>query len=369
MRLLTVGSLPPEWGGPERGGVATFHASLLSGLLERVDVEVVGTLPPSPLDREVPMPVFARPADIGRAAFYGDLLERLRPDAVVMNHVANTFGVTHARLRSPPPALGVVHSWHNVTFRAGEERRHAMGLTEEAMSGLSGVVVPSQHGVAEGHRLGFRYPAVVEAIHNPLQPLYMDKSIDVAGGERHGVVFLGGLIPRKDPGALVEAAALLPGTSVVLAGKGELEEPLLALIDRLGLDDRVRLAELPRGDDHLPRVRDLLLGAELLCLPSRSESFGLAFIEALSCGTPIVGFGPAVREIRDAVGIEVGEPLDTESPEEIAAAIERVGAAAWDRGLLRRAAISAFGLPRIIDRYVRLLQRVTRPTLEGSRLR
>lgn len=359
MRLLTVGSLPPEWGGPARGGVATFHASLLTGLRQgHPEVEIVGVLPPTPLEREVPVPVFVQPDGTSRASFYAELLERLRPDAVLMNHIANAVGVTHARLSPPIPALGVVHSWHNVTFRSGEARQRAREMTAEAIGGMAALAVPSRHGIAEGRRLGFRYPAIVEPMHNPLQPLYMADEVDVSAGERRDVVYLGGLIPRKDPAALVEAAALLPGVGVSFAGEGELEADLRASIDRLALGDRVRLVDLPPGEGHLTGVRDLLLRARLLCLPSRSESFGLVFIEALACGTPVVGFGPAIREIRDEMGIAIGEPLESGAPEEVAGAIERVLSADWDRGELRRATLATFGLPRVAERYVELLGRV-----------
>jgi glycosyltransferase involved in cell wall biosynthesis len=365
MRVLTVGSLPPEWGGPVRGGVATFHAALLTGLLDREDVEVVGVLPPAALNREIAPPVFVRPTDVGRAAFYEELLERLRPDVVLMNHIANTVGVTHARLLSPPPVVGVVHSWHNVTFRSGEERAQAMALTAEALTGMAAVVVPSAHALAEGRELGFSYPTLIEAIPSPL-PSHLAEDVDVSQGERHGVIYIGSLIARKSPAALVQAAACLPATHFLLVGEGELKPDLRILIERLALIDRVELAGALSGPDHLRRVRELLLGASVLCLPSSSESFGLVLIEALACGTPVVGFGPAVREIRDAMGIEIGEPLDTGAPEEIAAAIERVAAVRWDRELLRRAALDTFGLSRIVDRYVRLLRRVApEPALEG----
>jgi glycosyltransferase involved in cell wall biosynthesis len=358
VRLLTVGSLPPEWGGPVRGGVATFHASLLAGLLEQPEVEVVGVLPPTPLDREIPVPAFVQPEGTNRASFYEDLLERLQPDVVLMNHIANTVGVTHARLSPSAPALGVAHSWHNVTFRSGEERERAISLTEEALTGMTALVVPSRHGIAEGRRLGFCYPAIVEPIHNPLQPFYMADDIDVSVGERRDVVYLGGLIPRKEPAALVEAAALLPDVDVALAGEGELEATLRASIDRLAVGGRVRLVDLPSGEGHLSYLRDMLLRARLLCLPSRSESFGLVFIEALACGTPVVGFGPTVREIREEMGVEIGEPLERGDPEEVAGAIERVLATGWDHRELRRAAIEAFGLPRVTRRYLELLSRV-----------
>lgn len=360
MRLLTIGSLPPEWGGPVRGGAATFHAALLTELLKRDgEVEIVGVLPPGPPDREIPVPAYARPQGVSRARFYEELLERLRPDAVLMNHFAHTIGVTHARLGSPVPAVGVAQSWHQVTFRSGPEREHAAELTREALAGLGAMVAVSHHTLEEGRRLGFEMPPFATTIHNPVPPLYMGDDLDVMAPERHGVLYLGSLIPRKEPAALVEAAAALPGLDVSLVGEGELEADLRALIDDLGLGHRVRLAALPPGADHLRHVRELLLRSRLMCLPSRSEGLPLAFVEALACGTPIVGFGPAVREIRDELGIDVGEPLDTGAPEEIAAALERVRTRSWDRAELRRATLAHFGLDRVADRYVDLLSRAS----------
>lgn len=366
MRLLTVGSLPPEWGGPVRGGAATFHAALLEELLrDGRGVEIVGVIPPGPLDREIPVPAFVRPEGTQRAAFYEQVLEWARPDVVLMNHIAHTIGATHARLGSPVPAVGVIQSWHNITFRAGEERERALGLTQEALGGLAAMVAVSAHTMEEGRGLGFRYPAFAATIHNPVPTPYMEDGIDVGAAERHGVLYLGSLIPRKAPGALVEAAALLPGLPVALAGQGELEGELRERIAALGVAGRVGLAEPPPGGGHLEWVRRALMSSEAMCLPSRSEGLPLAFVESLACGTPVVGFGPAVREIADAVGLDVGEPLDSGAPEEIAGALERVRAARWDRRELRRATLVAFGLDRIVDRYGELFSRVLAPVTSG----
>lgn len=364
MRLLTVGSLPPEWGGPVRGGAATFHAALLDCLLERGGVDLAGTVPPGELSRELPIPAWVRPEGVGRARFYEELLERLRPDAVLMNHIAHTIGVTHARLGSSVPALGVIQSWHNVSFRAGEERRRALETTQEALDGLAAMVAVSHHTLEEGRELGLRYPARVETIHNPVPPPYMDGGLDaeIDAHERRGVLCLGSLTTRKQPGRLVEAAALQPDLAVLFVGDGELEGELRGRIAALGLADRVRLAEPPPDDGHVEWIRTSLLRSQTMCLPSRSEGLPLAFLEALACGTPIVGFGPAVREIRDAVGVEVGEPLASDAPEEIAGALEKVAAADWDRGELRGATLGAFGLDRTVDRYLELLSRIASPS-------
>jgi glycosyltransferase involved in cell wall biosynthesis len=359
VRLLTIGSLPPEWGGPARGGVATFHASLLEGLRGAGgDIEIAGVAPPAPLEAPAPVPVFERPAEVSIESFYSDLLERVAPDVVLMNHVANTIGVTHAGLASAPPAVGVVHSWHNVTLASPERAVRQREVTQAALGGLAAMAVGSQHCLVEGRSLGLRYPPVAEAIHYPLQSLYLQPVDDIDTRERDGVLFLGSLVPRKNPEALVEAAMSLPARNVTLAGEGELESALRESIGRRGLVGRVRIVGHFDIAEHLRGIRDLLCTSMVMCMPSSSESFGLAFIEALACGTPIVGFGPTVREIREAMGIEIGEPLDAPGPEAIAAAIERVETASWDRGELRRAAAATFHPDRVTRRYIDLLGRV-----------
>lgn len=356
MKLLTVGSLPPEWGGPSRGGVATFHAALLQGLAERGGIEIVGVVPPAPLSSAPPVPVFPRPEGIGAGEFYEGLLERLRPDVVLMNHVANTVGVTHARLAGAPPAIGVAHSWHNITFRAGEERRRARAVTDEALAGLTALVCPSLHCRREGERLELNFPSRTEVIHYPLQPLYLEDGIDVGAQKRRGVLYVGSLVERKNPAAVVESIAAGAAPEATLVGEGERKEALRALAAGLGLDDRVRISELA-GGTHLTDLRDLFLSSSVLCLPSTSESFGIVFIEALACGTPVVGFGPAVSEIRNAVGVEVGVALKGNSPDEVAAAIDQVLRDEWNRDALRQAAVEAFGLQRVTGAYAGAIER------------
>jgi glycosyltransferase involved in cell wall biosynthesis len=358
LRLLTHGPLPPEWGGGARGGVATFHAALLGGFLAEQEVEVVGVVPPGPLSREPPVPILVRPAATPYEDFYRRLLEDLRPDALLMNHVANAWGLTHARQAAAVPALGVVHSWHKITLRAEAERERAREVTEEALGGLQAVVTGSRHCLAEGRALGLPHLAGAEVIHYPLQPFYSRDDVDVYARERHGVVCLSSLIERKRPEALVEAAALSPDLEVVFAGEGPLEDVLRAKIAQHSLGERVRMVHHFHDSVHLVRVRDLLLGAEVMCLPSRSESFGLVFTEALACGTPVVGFGPTVREIQEELSLDVGEPLDTLHPGEIVGAVDRVRARRWDRNLLRRRTLEVFGLPRATGRYLELLRRL-----------
>ncbi|MBU8820005.1 D-inositol-3-phosphate glycosyltransferase [Mycolicibacterium goodii] len=103
------------------------------------------------------------------------------------------------------------------------------------------------------------------------------------------VAFVGRIQPLKAPDVLLRAAAKLPGVRVVIAGGPSgsgLAQPdtLVRLADELGITDRVTF--LP------PQTRAQLVNvyraADLVAVPSYSESFGLVAVEAQACGTPVV---------------------------------------------------------------------------------
>lgn len=81
----------------------------------------------------------------------------------------------------------------------------------------------------------------------------------------------------------------------------------------------------------------------------------MSYIEALSCGTPIVGWGPNLQEIEHLLGIKCGEPVIAGDVEEVVSAARRVEQFDWDRSALRNAALRAFQPERVADRYARHL--------------
>lgn len=69
-----------------------------------------------------------------------------------------------------------------------------------------------------------------------------------------------------------------------LVGDGPLRKKHEEMAQALGLQERVRFL----GERGRPEVISLLHGCELLILPSRSEPFGIAIIEAMACRKPVV---------------------------------------------------------------------------------
>lgn len=97
------------------------------------------------------------------------------------------------------------------------------------------------------------------------------------------IAWTGRMAPGKNVGLLLEAAAMLPGTTrVALAGDGPEREAIRQCAARLRLGDRVRFLGM-RSD-----VRPLLQAADAFVFPSQAESFGIALIEAMACGLPCI---------------------------------------------------------------------------------
>lgn len=122
---------------------------------------------------------------------------------------------------------------------------------------------------------------------------------DVAGGDgsafrrRNGlhyplVAALGALAPDKGTRELVQAVAALNGcgrpVNLVLAG------PSLSTFERwyTALDDRERAGTRLLGVISPAEKRDLLDAADIVALPSRTESFGIVFVEAWANRRPVI---------------------------------------------------------------------------------
>lgn len=91
---------------------------------------------------------------------------------------------------------------------------------------------------------------------------------------------------QKQPLQLIEAFAqaspLLPNVRLLMVGDGELKQPSEALIEKLGIGERIIMQ--PFRQD----VPDLLAGADIFALPSLWEGFPLALLEAMSMGKTVI---------------------------------------------------------------------------------
>ena len=117
--------------------------------------------------------------------------------------------------------------------------------------------------------------------------------------------------------AIPELRARGHDVAYVVIGEGEDRSRLTEIATRIGVADRVRFVGFASPEILVQSCRM----ADLFVMPSTGEGFGLAYIEAMACGTPALGL--AVGGARDALGDgELGTALGRE--DDLAAAIDRL---------------------------------------------
>ena len=107
---------------------------------------------------------------------------------------------------------------------------------------------------------------------------------DPTKGARRRAVYAGRLEAWKGPRLAVAAAAAAPGWTLDVYGDGPEAAALRRSVEKLGVDDRVRLhGRRPRDE-----VLVALARADALLLPSVHDSSPWVVAEAVSLGTPVV---------------------------------------------------------------------------------
>lgn len=147
---------------------------------------------------------------------------------------------------------------------------------------------------------------------------------------RPTLISVGLLIERKGHHRTIQAMTRLPDFDLIILGDGPERDRLSALVGRLGLGDRVRLAG-SRPHAELP----LWYGAaDASVLSSSREGWANVLLESMACGTPVVAspiWGNPEVVLSPAAGVITLE----NSPDGIAEGVRRLFAALPSRAATR----------------------------------
>lgn len=157
------------------------------------------------------------------------------------------------------------------------------------------------------------------------------------------------LVPEKGVADVIRALTQLPEHyQLTIAGTGPQQAELEQLVSELELKHRVKFLGWVGYDAKLAVMQK----ADLYCLPSRYDSFGMAFIEAMAVGLPVValrqGAVPDVVKHR-----ETGILVDAPSANELSSALQQAHQHAADLGSKGQQHVSNhYGKERLTERLL-----------------
>jgi glycosyltransferase involved in cell wall biosynthesis len=123
-----------------------------------------------------------------------------------------------------------------------------------------------------------------------------------AQADTFDIVTVGRLIKHKNVDMLVRAVALLklerPNLRVMVIGDGPERTALEQLAVKLGVSENVKFTGYVANDQE---KFSLMKASRLCALPSTREGFGIAALEAMACGLPVVTVDHADNAARDLI--------------------------------------------------------------------
>ncbi|WP_228054790.1 glycosyltransferase family 4 protein [Gloeocapsopsis crepidinum] len=183
---------------------------------------------------------------------------------------------------------------------------------------------------------------------------------------KHEIVVgsVGRLDAMKAHDVLLRALAKVEKVQVVILGEGGQRQVLEQLAQKLGISDRL---SMPGWVDN---PRSYLANFDMFVLPSRSEGFPLAIVEAMLAARPVIA--TRVGSVSEAViDGETGILIDQDDVDELASAIYRLRddpELRWRFGQSgREVAVKNFSAEVMATKYERLWYEVT-TTASRSRL-
>jgi glycosyltransferase involved in cell wall biosynthesis len=213
--------------------------------------------------------------------------------------------LTFARRTRIPAVLHYLHveprlSWQMVDRLTLHRYAHVVTISEATRHEL----------LATYHLDPAKVSVVYPGVSDKYSPGSADRELRHRWNDVPVALYIGSLIARKNLQLAILTVARLRTAGVflrlVLAGTGDDEPRLRGEVERLQLGDRVEFLGRVSENEKLA----LLRSADLFVFPSTREGFGMAAVEAMACGLPVVALrsGPIVEIMGDGAGGVLVDP-------------------------------------------------------------
>ena len=268
---------PRQW----TDGFRTYHQVLDQG--QGYHFQTVDTLP-------------RNKNDIHRFIYWPPTLrlQQIKPDIIHIEEEPDSLAaleVVLARRILAPKARLALFTWQNLVR---PRKRLVETMARFVLNEVDFVIAGNAEAVEVTQRLGYSGPSAVlpqlgvdTTLFSPTSTTDPRSQFNISG---FTAGYIGRLIPEKGIETLIEAAAQVEDCRLLIVGAGPLESDLQQIAHSVGFEDRLSVV------NSIPHeaVPDYLRAIDVLVLPSRTtphwkEQFGHILIEAMACGTPVIG--------------------------------------------------------------------------------
>jgi len=221
-------------------------------------------------------------------------LRKIRPDLVCAHTAKAGLLGRLAGAALGIPTIFTPHGW-SITDRISSRQGRVFRYVER-MAGrfTTRIINVCEYERELALRCGIAAARRLAMIHNGMRDVPPSLQGN-AGVDPPQLLMVARMEAPKDPATVINALAGLKDFAwrFDVVGDGPLEPGIRRLIDRLGLQDRVRLLGFRRD------VSELIALSQVFVLSSRSEAFPYSILEAMRAGLPVVASD--VGGVREAV--------------------------------------------------------------------
>ena len=201
------------------------------------------------------------------------------PDVIYAHYMPWIAMLRLVKQKYAIPVVGIEH-WSKLNKSILSPRIMRTGRTAYALTDYLLAVSPSLQAQMERH-FGVEAEVVYDMVSDAfLQPAIWEKTV-----KPFVWIAVGSLIQGKGYDVLIEAFAQLgDAEQLIIIGSGTEKKRLHAQAEQLGIADRVRFT----GMLDKQAIISLMNESNAFVLPSRGETFGVAYIEAMAMGLPVI---------------------------------------------------------------------------------
>ena len=404
IRILYIGPIPPEVGGKSPGGIAIHCWQLATQAHKRgYDVYVLANTASSFIKEGVKViSQSQRQRSKLSKAFY-TLKFWLIANKNILNSlnflslkqkVSVLYGACLLKevIRLVNPHLIHIHSLHNVQTLSLKllkksapliithyesyscaKRGKTIAILNSTVSMADYLICCTEYNKDKLKELGIKYSKNSKIIHIPVDtgkvPLLEKEEIrhELGFDNKKKVVLFSGVykpIKKKGLDILLRAFCvnryLRDNCKLIVHSNEEGIKYANKIIERENIDG-ILLGTLP-----WKKLVKYYNASDIFVMPSRSEGFGIVYVEALLTGCPIIGFHGTLKEIKSVLGIYVGEKFDAskENENSLAEKIIKVLNTNLDRDLLRRKTIESLSWDAKFSEFGSVYQEALRNRLQ-----